>query len=222
MTRGFSPSARTSIFSVQPPHTWQASGLQHAVSTGREVMIGDRPLAWRVAKITPNRAGRKCPTDSLLKYARQYHFDFQGAATRYTEKYAHCLAWMVRHEPSANLEPSSACGVVLGCRLAGPREASVRWIGILGLFAALISNPADAFDEFKTCPDLLEGAGATAASPANGEQALLLENRCEAVKREELRASLMRIPQEDEDPMELSFGVKSNGGMLRFKVPFSF
>jgi hypothetical protein len=32
----------------------------------------------------------------------------------------------------------------------------------------------------------------------------------------------MRIPQEDEDPMELSFGVKNNGGMLRLKIPFSF
>jgi hypothetical protein len=109
-----------------------------------------------------------------------------------------------------------------GLSIGRPREASVRWIGIVGVSAALISTSADAFDEFKACPDLLEEVGATATSSANGEQPLLLKNRCEAVKREELRAPLMRIPQETEDPMELSFGIKSNGGMLRFKVPFSF
>ena len=98
----------------------------------------------------------------------------------------------------------------------------MQWIGILASFAVLISTSADAMDQYRTCAGLLEGIDATAASPANGEQPLLLENRCEAIKREELRAPLMRIPQEDEDPMELSFGVKSNGGMLRFKIPFSF
>jgi hypothetical protein len=33
---------------------------------------------------------------------------------------------------------------------------------------------------------------------------------------------LLEIPQEEENPMELSLGVKSNGGSLRFKIPFSF
>lgn len=97
----------------------------------------------------------------------------------------------------------------------------MRWIGILAAFAVLISTSADAFEQNRTCPGFPEGIDTT-ASPPNGEQPLLLENRCEAIKREELRAPLMRIPQDDEDPMELSFGIKSNGGMLRFKVPFSF
>jgi hypothetical protein len=42
------------------------------------------------------------------------------------------------------------------------------------------------------------------------------------VKTRELRALLLEIPQQDENPMELSLGVKSNGGTLRFKIPFSF
>jgi hypothetical protein len=98
----------------------------------------------------------------------------------------------------------------------------VRWIGIFGIFAALVTTSADAMDEYRTCPGLVEGIGTADAPPANGEQPLLLENRCETIKSEELRAPLMRIPQEGEDPMELSFGVKNNGGMLRLKIPFSF
>ncbi len=55
-----------------------------------------------------------------------------------------------------------------------------------------------------------------------GEQLPLTDDRCDATKSEELRASLMRIPQEDVNPVELSFGVNSNGGMLRLKIPFSY
>jgi hypothetical protein len=33
---------------------------------------------------------------------------------------------------------------------------------------------------------------------------------------------LLEIPQEEEDPMALSLGAKSNGLILRFKIPFSF
>ena len=59
-------------------------------------------------------------------------------------------------------------------------------------------------------------------SPTQGEQPFLTGNQCEAIKTRELRALLLEIPQEEENPMELSLGVKSNGASLRFKIPFSF
>lgn len=99
----------------------------------------------------------------------------------------------------------------------------MRWIGILGIFTMLAAPSADAQDANRTtCPSLLEEVDAADDTLARDEQPLLTENRCEAVKGQELRVPLMRIPQEEEDPMELSFGVKNNGGMLRFKIPFSF
>lgn len=98
----------------------------------------------------------------------------------------------------------------------------MRWIGILGIFAALVTTSADAFDAHRTCPGSIEGTDIADGSPARGEQLLLTDDRCDAMQSEELRAPLMRIPQEDENPLELSFGVKSNGGMLRLKIPFSF
>jgi hypothetical protein len=57
-----------------------------------EVMIGDRPLPWRVAETTPNLSGRKCSKDDLRTYAGRYYFEHQAAARRYLEKYKHCLA----------------------------------------------------------------------------------------------------------------------------------
>jgi hypothetical protein len=99
-------------------------------------------------------------------------------------------------------------------------EATVRWIGILGIFAALAATSADAQNANRTC--LFEEVDARDDTPAGDEQPFLRENRCEAIKSQEFRVPLMRIPQEDEDPMELSFGVKNNGGMLRLKIPFSF
>ena len=95
----------------------------------------------------------------------------------------------------------------------------MRWTGILGVVAMLACASANAQDATRTCLGLLD--------PADGmqrrdEQPLLTKNRCEAMEREELRAPLIQIPQEDEDPLELSFGVKNNGGTLRLKIPFSF
>jgi hypothetical protein len=55
-----------------------------------------------------------------------------------------------------------------------------------------------------------------------GTQPLLMDNQCEALKSRELRLLLLEIPQEEEDPMALSLGAKSNGVVLRFKIPFSF
>jgi len=98
----------------------------------------------------------------------------------------------------------------------------VRWIGILGIFAALATVSADAMDANQSCLDLLEEHDGVEVSPAQDQQLLLTDNQCEALKSQEFRAPLLKIPQEDEDPMELSLGVKSNGGILRFKIPFSF
>jgi hypothetical protein len=33
---------------------------------------------------------------------------------------------------------------------------------------------------------------------------------------------LLEIPQEDEDAIQLSLGIKNGGGTLRLKIPFSF
>jgi hypothetical protein len=98
----------------------------------------------------------------------------------------------------------------------------VRWIGIVGFFVVLAPASANAQDANRTCLGPFEAVDAADNTPARNEQPFLTENRCEAMEGQELRAPLMRIPQEEEDPMELSFGIKSNGGILRFKIPFSF
>jgi hypothetical protein len=98
----------------------------------------------------------------------------------------------------------------------------MRWLGILGVFAALGTGSADAMDGIRPCPGLLEEMDGADDLPARGEQPLLTDNRCETLKNQELRLHLLEIPQEDEDPLELSLGVKNNGGILRLKIPFSF
>jgi hypothetical protein len=95
----------------------------------------------------------------------------------------------------------------------------VRWIGILGIVAVLATS-AEAQDA--TCLGHFEEVDPVDDTPPQGEMPFLMKNRCEAMKSQELRAPWMRIPQEGEDPMELSFGVKKDGGMLRLKIPFSF
>ena len=96
----------------------------------------------------------------------------------------------------------------------------MRWIGILGIFAALISGSAEAMDENRPCLDLLEENGGMDDSLV--EEPLLTGNQCEALKTRELRALLLEIPQEDEDAIQLSIGIKNGGGTLRLKIPFSF
>jgi hypothetical protein len=98
----------------------------------------------------------------------------------------------------------------------------VRWIGIIAIFAVLIAVSADAMDVNRPCSGLLEEKGWADDSPASGEQPLLMENQCEALKSRELRLRLLEIPQEEEDPIALSLGVKNGGVVLRFKIPFSF
>jgi len=97
----------------------------------------------------------------------------------------------------------------------------LRGIGVLGTLAALVAFSAEAMDGDSSCAGLLDEDDETEA-PLQLSQPLLTENQCEALKNRELRAPLLQIPQEGEDPMELSLGVKDSSGTLRFKVPFSF
>ncbi len=96
------------------------------------------------------------------------------------------------------------------------------WIGIIAIFAVFVAVSANAMDVNRPCSGVLKEKDWADDSPASGEQPLLMENQCEALKSRELRLLLLEIPQEEENPMELSLGVKSNGGSLRFKIPFSF
>jgi hypothetical protein len=98
----------------------------------------------------------------------------------------------------------------------------VRWIGIVGLVAALVTVSADAMDTKAPCVDLLKVNGRVDDSPALAELPFLTGNQCEAVKRREIRMPLLEIPQEEEDPMSLSLGSKGDGATLHFKIPFSF
>jgi hypothetical protein len=98
----------------------------------------------------------------------------------------------------------------------------VRWIGILGFFATLVTISADAMDANRPCPGFLDETDGAENSSAQDQQLLLSHNQCEALKSQELRAPLLEIPQEEEDPMELSLGAKNNGATLRLRIPFSF
>jgi hypothetical protein len=98
----------------------------------------------------------------------------------------------------------------------------VRSVGILGIVLAFSAVPADAMDANRSCLDLLEEDDGTKVSPAPDEQPLLTGNQCEAMKSQELRALLLEVPQEDEDPIQLSLGIKNGGGTLRLKIPFRF
>jgi hypothetical protein len=118
---------------------------------------------------------------------------------------------------SITLEPyaPAVCYILAG----SAREATVRWIAIVGFVVVLAPPSARAQDADRTCLGLLDPAD---NAPAGDEQPFLTKSRCEAIEAQELRAPLIRIPQEEEDPMELSFGIKGNGGIVRFKIPFSF
>ena len=98
----------------------------------------------------------------------------------------------------------------------------MRWIGIIAIFAFPVAVSADAMDVNRPCSGLLEEKGWADDSPASGEQPLLMDNQCEALKSRELRLLLLEIPQEEENPIALSLGVKNSGVVLRFKIPFSF
>jgi len=96
----------------------------------------------------------------------------------------------------------------------------VRRIGILGLVLAFAAGPADATEAQDRCAGLLEDNDGSSDSPALPAPPLLTDNQCEALKNKEVRVPLLVIPQEDEDPVQLSIGVKNGSGMLRLKIPF--
>ena len=98
----------------------------------------------------------------------------------------------------------------------------MRWIGILGILAALVTGSADAMDMNRSCLDLLEENDGAKVSPAQDEQPLLTDNQCEAMKSREFRLLLLDVPQEEEDPVQLSLGIRNGGAILRLKIPFSF
>lgn len=97
----------------------------------------------------------------------------------------------------------------------------MRWTGSVGVAAALVSGSAAAIDGDSQClgSSEEEDGAAAAVQPA---QPLLTENQCESLKARELRALLLEVPQEEEDPVQLSLGVKNGGAALRLKIPFSF
>lgn len=98
----------------------------------------------------------------------------------------------------------------------------MRSIGIIGIFAVLVTVSADAMDTKAPCVDLLKENGRVDDSPALDKLPFLTGNQCEAVKRRELRVPLLEMPQEEEDPMSLSLGTKGDGATLHLKIPFSF
>ena len=77
-------------------------------------------------------------------------------------------------------------------------------------------------DVNRSCLDLLEENDGAKVSPAQDEQPLLTDNQCEAMKSREFRLLLLDVPQEEEDPVQLSLGIKNGGAILRLKIPFSF
>jgi hypothetical protein len=102
----------------------------------------------------------------------------------------------------------------------------MRQIAIIAVFATFAAVSAFADEAKEPCYGSFEptkNAAEAETSPApEGAQLSLTDNQCEAVAKREVRVPLFQVPQEDEDPMALSLGVKNLGGLLRFKVPFSF
>jgi hypothetical protein len=107
-------------------------------------------------------------------------------------------------------------------RSCGPREAVVRRIGVLAILLAFADGPAEAADANDRCAGLLEESDGSDNPPELPAQPLMTDNQCEALENKELRAPLLEIPQEDEDPVQLSLGIKNGSGMLRLKIPFHF
>lgn len=96
----------------------------------------------------------------------------------------------------------------------------MRRMGVIGFLAVVLSAPAAAADARGGCDAPVEPAAEPGADVS--PQPLLTPNQCEAMEARELRAPLLEIPQDDDDPMRLSLGVKNGGLALRLKIPFSF
>jgi hypothetical protein len=91
----------------------------------------------------------------------------------------------------------------------------------MGVLAAAIATEAYADNVKKPCFGLHEDTD-TSVHAEERKDLLLTDEQCEAAKRRELRLKLYEIPQEGEDPMALSLGAKQGGGIIRFKIPFSW
>ena len=101
------------------------------------------------------------------------------------------------------------------------RGATMRYFGIIGVLAVIIAAQAYADSDKKPCAGLAKDAD----RPAHAEERkdlLMTDDQCDAATRKELRLPLLEIPQDGEDPMALSLGAKQGGGIVRFKIPFSF
>jgi hypothetical protein len=92
-------------------------------------------------------------------------------------------------------------------------------ISVIATFAGVIAFSANAEE---SCPGLFAGIGQAERQPEQVDRLFLSGNQCEAAAKRELRLSLFEISQEEEDPMSVSLGVKQGGGILRFRIPFSF
>ena len=97
----------------------------------------------------------------------------------------------------------------------------MRYFGIIGILASLIATQLYADNVTRPCVGLREDTD-TSVHAEERKDLLLTEEQCEAAKRQEFRLKLYEIPQEDEDPMALSLGAKQGGGVVRFKIPFSW
>ena len=102
------------------------------------------------------------------------------------------------------------------------REAILRQVGVIGFFTMLVAVHADASDTKKPCLGLAGSNDRPSENSAESQQLFLTDNQCEAATSRELRLPLLEFEQEGEDPMTLSVGAKGLGGILRFKIPFSF
>jgi hypothetical protein len=102
------------------------------------------------------------------------------------------------------------------------QKATMRWIVIIGIFAALGPAPAAAMDAYSPCAGLSEERGWTDDLSTQGRHLAQMTSECEMPKNRELRLHLLSVPQQGEDPVMFSIGVKGNGAVLRLKIPFSF
>jgi len=99
----------------------------------------------------------------------------------------------------------------------------MRQIALITVLATLTAVSAAAQEAKEPCYGTFEPTKKAAeAPPPEGAELHLTDNQCEAAVKREVRVPLFQVPREDEDPMALSLGVKNLGGMLRFKIPFSF
>jgi len=98
----------------------------------------------------------------------------------------------------------------------------VRQVGVIGFFVVVVAVHAHADDTKKPCLGSFDGYDKPSETPSENQQLFLTDNQCEAAEKRELRVPLLEFQQDGEDPMSLSVGAKNIGGILRFKIPFSF